>query len=119
MDHAVQYQQPNQQKVANIFPFILLHPGLKHFPASPQDKIEGLYRQKKGKQPDLDSIKVIGRELINDPATGDKNRLRETLADVQAKWHDLTELLVQMISFAVSLLSYSISADSAVYFYWF
>ena len=39
-----------------------------------------------------------------DPNTGDKNRLRETLVDVQSKWHDLTELLVQMISFAVSKL---------------
>lgn len=67
-----------------------------------KEKIEALYRQKQAKQTDLDSIKAIGRELINDPATGDKNRLRETLADVQSKWHDLTELLVQMISFAVS-----------------
>lgn len=68
-----------------------------------KNKIENLYRQKQSKQADLDNIKKIGRALINDPNTGDKNRLRETLADTQAKWHDLTELLVQMISFAVSL----------------
>ena len=67
-----------------------------------KNKIENLYRQKTAKQTDLNKIKQIGRALINDPNTGDKNRLRETLADTQAKWHDLTELLVQMISFAVS-----------------
>ena len=67
-----------------------------------KNKIENLYKQKQSKQSDLDNIKKIGRSLINDPSTGDKNRLRETLADTQAKWHDLTELLVQMISFAVS-----------------
>ncbi len=67
-----------------------------------RNKIENLYKQKQGKQEVLDSIKKIGKELIDDPNTGDKNKLRETLADTQGKWHDLTELLVQMISFAVS-----------------
>lgn len=67
-----------------------------------KNKIENLYQHKQGKQKDLDNIKSVGKELIDDPRTGDKHYLRETLADVQGKWHDLTELLVQMISFAVS-----------------
>ena len=71
-------------------------------PSSLKDKIENLYRQKQVKQADLDHIKRVGRALIDDPNTGDVNRLKETLADTQGKWHDLTELLVQMISFAVS-----------------
>ncbi len=71
-------------------------------PGSLKEKIENLYRAKQDKQPDLESIKKIARQLIDDPNTADKNHLRETLADVQGKWHDLTELLVQMISFAVS-----------------
>ena len=54
------------------------------------------------RQAELDEIKNSGRDLVEAPNTGDKNELRETLADVQGKWHDLTELLVQMISFAVS-----------------
>jgi hypothetical protein len=70
-------------------------------PSSLKNKIENLYRQKQTKQADLNKIKKIGRELIADPHTGEKNRLRETLADIQGKWHDLTELLVQMISFTV------------------
>lgn len=65
-------------------------------------KIEGLYVQKHGKQPDLEKIKTIGRELIDDPITGDKHHLREMIADMQGKWQDLTELLVQMISYSVS-----------------
>ena len=70
-----------------------------------KDKIENLYRQKVGKQKELNNLRKTGKELINNPQTGDKNKLRETLADVQGKWHNLTELLVQMISYAVSLNS--------------
>ena len=72
----------------------------------PQDKVENLYRQKQKKQADLDDIKVTGKDLIDNPNTSDKNRLRQTLADIQCNWHDLTELLVQMISFTVSVTSY-------------
>ena len=71
-------------------------------PKALKEKIEKLYVQKGMKQKDLDAIKELGKELLDDVSTGDKTALRETLADVQAKWHDLTELLVQMISFAVS-----------------
>ena len=70
-------------------------------------KIESLYVQKQGKQDDLEKIKTIGRELIEDPVTGDKHHLRETIADMQGKWQDLTELLVQMISYSVSSLIHS------------
>lgn len=65
-------------------------------------KIESLYVQKQSKQPDLEKIKTIGRVLIDDPVTGDKHHLREMIADMQGKWQDLTELLVQMISYSVS-----------------
>ena len=73
-----------------------------------QDKVENLYRQKQKKQADLDDIKVTGKDLIDNPNTSDKNRLRQTLADIQSNWHDLTELLVQMISFTVSLASHAL-----------
>ncbi|XP_013386319.2 LOW QUALITY PROTEIN: microtubule-actin cross-linking factor 1, isoforms 1/2/3/5-like [Lingula anatina] len=65
---------------------------------SAKDKIEELYRQKQAKQTDLDEIKHTGKELVDSPKTGDKNSLRETIADVHAKWHSLTEMLVQLIS---------------------
>ena len=87
--------------------------GIEVDPTALKEKIEKLYVQKGMKQKDLDQIKDAGRELLEDPSTGDKTALRETLADVQAKWHDLTELLVQMISFAVSRLSRSSSSLSS------
>ena len=70
-------------------------------PSSLKNKVENRYRQKQAKQEDLNNIKVLGRELVDNPHTGEKNRVRETLADTQSKWHDLIELLVQMMSFAV------------------
>ncbi|ELT90303.1 hypothetical protein CAPTEDRAFT_205084 [Capitella teleta] len=82
-------------------------------------KIENLYQHKQTKQKDLDNIKNVGKELIDDPRTGDKHQLREVLADVQGKWHDLTELLVQMISFAAlreidDLLKYLDKAENEI-----
>jgi transposase-like protein len=64
-------------------------------------RVEGLHRQKQGREADMDRIKTMARELIDDPTTGDKHRLRETLAGVQGKWNELTERLVQMISYTV------------------
>jgi len=80
---------------------------LKHERSADRDvdslksRVEGLYRQKQGREADMDRLKVLGRELIDDPTTGDKHRLRETLANVQDKWNELTERLVQMISYTV------------------
>ena len=67
-----------------------------------KNKIENLYKQKIVKQAELDHIRSEGRQLVDDPDTCDKNKLREALTDVQTKWHELGELLVQMIFFAVS-----------------
>jgi hypothetical protein len=64
-------------------------------------RVESLYRQKQGREADMDRLKAMARELIDDPTTGDKHRLRETLAGVQGKWNELTERLVQMISYTV------------------
>lgn len=61
-----------------------------------------MYGEKRARQDSLDALRATGRDLVDAPNTGDKNALRETLADVQGRWHDLTELLVQIISFAVS-----------------
>lgn len=64
-------------------------------------RVEGLYRQKQTREADIDRIKTVARQLIDDPTTADKHRLRETLGGVQGKWNDLTERLVQMISYTV------------------
>ena len=68
-----------------------------------KNKIENLYKQKNAKQSELEAIRAEGRALVDDPETSDKNKLRESLTDIQTKWHELNELLVQMIFFAVSI----------------
>jgi len=64
--------------------------------------VEGLYRQKQSHEADLERVKTIARNIIDDPVTSDKHRVRETLAELQDKWQDLSERLVQMISYSVS-----------------
>lgn len=69
---------------------------------SMKNKVENLYKQKNTKQRELDAIRENGRELIDDTETCDKNKLRESLSDIQTKWHELSDLLVNMIFFSVS-----------------
>ena len=69
---------------------------------------QGLYRQKQSREADLERVKTTARQIINDPVTSDKHRVRETLSELQEKWQDLSDRLVQMISYSVSFISYSI-----------
>ena len=65
---------------------------------------EGLYRQKQSREADLERVKTVARQIVNDPVTSDKHRVRETLSELQEKWQDLSDRLVQMISYSVSSL---------------
>ncbi|CAH1789990.1 unnamed protein product, partial [Owenia fusiformis] len=60
--------------------------------------INDLYANKNAKQDQLNNIKVMAKDLINDPNTGNKSKLRETLTDVQSRWNQLGEALAQMLS---------------------
>ena len=62
----------------------------------------GLYKQKQTREADLERVKSTARQLIDDPLTSDKRRVRETLSELQEKWQDLSVRLVQMISYSVS-----------------
>jgi len=66
--------------------------------------VEGLYRQKQSREADLERVKTTAREIIHDPVTSDKHRVRETLSELQEKWQDLSDRLVQMISYTVSYI---------------
>lgn len=66
--------------------------------------VVGLYRQKQSREAELDRVKAIARRLIEDPVTSDKHRVRETLSELQEKWQDLSDRLVQMISYSVSCI---------------
>lgn len=56
-----------------------------------------MYDQKKEKQPDLDTIKGMIGELLANPEACDKNNIRDVQSDVCSKWHDFTELLIDLI----------------------
>jgi len=67
--------------------------------------VEGLYRQKQSRESELERVKAVARGIIEDPVTSDKHRVREMLAELQEKWQDLSDRLVQMISYSVSCIS--------------
>jgi len=67
--------------------------------------VEGLYRQKKSREADLERVKMMARELIDDPVTSDKQRVRESLSELQDNWQQLSDRLVQIISYSVSYRS--------------
>ena len=66
-------------------------------PVSIKSHFEELYDQKKEKQPDLDTIKEMIGELLANPEACDKNNIRDVQSDVCSKWHDFTELLIDLI----------------------
>lgn len=71
-------------------------------PLSIKSYFEELYDQKKEKQPELDAIKSRISQLLEEPNTCDKSHLRDVQSDVCSKWHDFTELLIDLIVMQVS-----------------
>ena len=67
--------------------------------------VEGLYRQKQSREADIGKVKTLARQIIDDPITSHKHCVRETMSDLQDKWQDLSDRLVQMISYSVSFIS--------------
>ena len=72
-------------------------------PVSIKSHFEELYDQKKEKQPDLDTIKEMIVELLANPEACDKNNIRDVQSDVCSKWHDFTELLIDLIVMQVCM----------------
>lgn len=70
-------------------------------------------------------MKTTARQIIDDPVTSDKHRVRETLSELQEKWQDLSDRLVQMISYTVSsictVLLYTLldSSELSIITFWF
>jgi len=87
--------------------------------------VEGLYRQKQSREAGLERVKTTARQIIDDPVTSDKHRVRETLSELQEKWQDLSDRLVQMISYTVSsictVLLYTLldSSELSIITFWF
>jgi len=63
-----------------------------------------LYREKETREAELERVKSAARQIIEDPVTSDKQRVREIISDLQDSWQDLSDRLVQIISYSVSLM---------------
>ncbi|KAK6172103.1 hypothetical protein SNE40_018056 [Patella caerulea] len=61
-------------------------------------KIDALYEEKKGKEGSIDNLRKACDNLMNDDRVCDHYAVKETLGDVETKWNDLTEFLVQQVS---------------------
>ncbi|ESO82078.1 hypothetical protein LOTGIDRAFT_237159 [Lottia gigantea] len=61
-------------------------------------QIEALYEEKKQREGDIDSLRKACDDLMNDDRVCDHYAVKETLGDVETKWNDLTEFLVQQVS---------------------
>jgi len=71
-------------------------------PMTIRSHFEELYTQKKDKQPDLDEIKDLIGSLLETPDVADKSSILNVKSDVCSKWHDFTELLIDLIVMQVS-----------------
>ena len=78
-----------------------------------RNTIQILFKQKQEKQELMEQVKSLTKELLENESAGDKNILRRNITDLQTKWHDLTETLVRLFSFAVS--KYVVLVDRVLY----
>jgi len=64
--------------------------------------VDGLYAEKCEKEFDMENLRNTSRRLMDDDRVSDQFVMKEGLTDVEAKWHELTELLVQQVSLEVN-----------------
>ncbi|XP_052234757.1 dystonin-like isoform X4 [Dreissena polymorpha] len=61
-------------------------------------KVDALYMEKREREFDMENLRNTSRKLMDDDRVCDQFVMKEGLMDVEAKWHELTELLVQHVS---------------------
>ena len=66
-------------------------------------KVDMLYGEKREKEFDMENLRNTSRRLMDDDRVCDQFVMKESLSEVEAKWHELTELLVQQVSLEVGL----------------
>ncbi|GAB1607826.1 dystonin isoform X7 [Argonauta hians] len=84
-----------------------------------KSKIDALYAEKKSKEPDLNDIKELVKQIAGKENVSNGCHLKEAVADVQEDWHQLTELLVQKVSVEAlteieSMLKYMDKAENEI-----
>lgn len=68
-------------------------------------KVDGLYAEKCEKEFDMENLRNTSRRLMDDDRVCDQFVMKEGLAEVESKWHELTELLVQQVSLEVTVVT--------------
>ena len=74
-------------------------------------KVDTLYGEKREREFDMENLRSTSRKLMDDDRVCDQFAMKESLSEVEAKWHELTELLVQQVSLEVGG-AISFTADS-------
>ena len=64
-------------------------------------KVDTLYGEKREKEFDMENLRSTSRKLMDDDRVNDQFAMKENLSEVESKWHELTELLVQHVSLEV------------------
>lgn len=64
-------------------------------------KVDALYGEKREREFDMENLRSTSRKLMDDDRVCDQFAMKETLSEVESKWHELTELLVQQVSLEV------------------
>ncbi|BFZ22115.1 hypothetical protein BsWGS_25154 [Bradybaena similaris] len=88
-------------------------------PKPTKSKVEGLHEAKKEKSGEIEELRQMCDQLVDNDGVKDKFAVKETLADVETKWNDLTELLVQHVSLEAlseidGMLKYLLKAENEI-----
>lgn len=65
-------------------------------------KVDEIYKEKKEREIDMDNVRALAKQIMNEENICDEFALKDSLGDVESKWHELTEHLVQQVSLEVS-----------------
>ena len=64
-------------------------------------KVDSLYNEKREKEYDMERLRSEAKGIIDGDNVCDTFALKECVGEVEVKWHDLTEHLVQQVSLEV------------------
>ena len=64
-------------------------------------KVDVLYNEKREREIDMDNIRGAARAIMEDGRVCDEFAVKESLGEIESKWHELTEHLVQQVSLEV------------------
>ncbi|XP_005100351.2 microtubule-actin cross-linking factor 1 [Aplysia californica] len=67
-------------------------------PKPTRAKVDSLHENKKEKEGEMEALRQMCSDMVTSTGVQDRYAMKETMADVEGKWNDLTELLVQQVS---------------------